>query len=53
VTASKPYTLGTTSGAPTTQRAPIPNQPGDWYYITAGVWSGYWVQESAGTTLAP
>jgi hypothetical protein len=53
VTASKPYTLATTSGAPTTQRAPIPNQPGHWYYITAGVWSGYWVQESAGTTLAP
>jgi hypothetical protein len=53
VTASKPYTLGTTSGAPTTQRAPISNQPGNWYYITAGVWSGYWVQESGGTTLAP
>jgi hypothetical protein len=31
--------------------AVIPNQTGAWYYITAGVWAGYWIQESAGTTL--
>jgi hypothetical protein len=53
ITASKPYTLASWSGAPTSQKAPIPNQAGNWYLITAGVWAGYWVQESAGTTLAP
>jgi spore germination protein YaaH len=52
VTASKSYTLGATSSAPTSQKATIPNQSGNWYYITAGVWAGYWVPESAGTTLS-
>jgi hypothetical protein len=51
--ASKYYTLTHDSAAPTGQRATIPNQPGAWYYITAGVWAGYWIQEQAGTTLAP
>jgi hypothetical protein len=52
VTATKPYTLGATSSAPTSMHAAvIPNQTGAWYYITAGVWAGYWIQESAGTTL--
>jgi hypothetical protein len=51
VVASKSYTLGSPSAAPTTERSTIPNQPGSWYYITAGVWDGYWIQESAGTVL--
>ncbi|HET9496910.1 MAG TPA: hypothetical protein VFP83_01090, partial [Candidatus Limnocylindria bacterium] len=52
ITASKPYTLAAASGAPTSQKSTIPNQSGNWYYITAGVWADYWIQESAGTTLA-
>ncbi len=51
VTASLSYTLATASNAPTSQRSTIPNQPGTWYYITAGIWAGYWIQESAGVTL--
>ncbi|MEX0888890.1 MAG: glycosyl hydrolase family 18 protein, partial [Chloroflexota bacterium] len=53
ITASLPYTLASASNAPTSQRSTIPNQPGAWYYITAGVWTGYWIQESAGTILGP
>ena len=53
VTASRAYTLSATSSAPTGQRNTIPNQSGDWYYITAGVWAGYWIQGSAATTLGP
>ena len=53
VTASLSYTLATASNAPTSQRSTIPNQPGTWYYITAGIWAGYWIQESAGVTLGP
>lgn len=51
ITASLPYTLATASNAPTNQRSTIPNQAGNWYYITAGIWAGYWIQESAATTL--
>lgn len=52
VTASKSYTLGSASGAPTTEKRTVPNQAGNWYLITAGVWAGYYVPESAGTTLS-
>jgi len=51
ITASLPYTLATASSAPTNQKSTIPNQSGNWYYITAGIWAGYWIQESAATTL--
>jgi hypothetical protein len=51
VTASKSYTLGTASAAPTSVKSAVVNQSGVWYFITAGVWGGYWVQESAATTL--
>jgi len=50
VIASRPYTLATDSMAPTTEKSTIPNQAGNWYYITAGIWAGYWIQESPGTT---
>ena len=52
VIASKSYTLAADSMAPTTEKSTIPNQAGNWYYITAGVWDGYWIQETAGTYLA-
>ncbi|MGH2462675.1 MAG: N-acetylmuramoyl-L-alanine amidase [Candidatus Limnocylindria bacterium] len=51
ITASLPYTLTTASSAPTNQKSTIPNQSGNWYYITAGIWAGYWIQESASTAL--
>jgi len=51
ITASLSYTLATASNAPTNQKSTIPNQAGNWYYITAGIWAGYWIAESAGTTL--
>jgi hypothetical protein len=49
--ASKSYTLNGASSAPTSQQSPIPGQSGTWYYITAGVWAGYWIMDNAGTTL--
>jgi len=51
IIASKSYTLAKASSAPTTKRATIINQSGKWYYITAGVWAGYWIRESSGTIL--
>jgi spore germination protein YaaH len=53
ITASLPYTLASGSNAPTDQKSTIPGQAGNWYRITAGIWAGYWIQESAGTTLGP
>jgi spore germination protein YaaH len=53
IIASLAYTLAGASNAPTSQRSTIPNQPGAWYHITAGVWAGYWIQESEGTILGP
>jgi spore germination protein YaaH len=51
-TASKTYTLGHASGAPAGLRGTLPGQSGTWYYVTAGVWSGYWLRESPGLFLA-
>ncbi len=52
VIASKTYTLTKNSSAPTTQRnAALPKQSGAWFYITAGVWAGYWVRESPSVFL--
>lgn len=52
IIASKPYTLTKPSGAPTDQRATVPNQPGSWYSITAGVWAGYWIREATGMSIS-
>lgn len=52
ITASKPYTLATVSGAPTNQRATNP-RGGSFWYVTDGVWAGYWVKGSPGITLNP
>ncbi len=46
VIASLPYSLGSASSAPVNQRATVPNQSGNWYYVTAGVWAGYWMSAS-------
>jgi hypothetical protein len=53
ITASKTYSLAAPSGAPTSQRATVPGRSGSWYLVTAGVWAGYWIQESSRTTLGP
>ena len=53
VTALKPYTLSSPSSAPVIQRASIPGRTGDWYYVTAGVWAGYWMPASATVVPGP
>jgi hypothetical protein len=52
ITASKPYTLSRLSSAPTNQLSTIPTQSGKWYYVTAGVWAGYWIQASPKITAS-
>ena len=52
ITASKPYTLARASTAPTNQWATIPVRGGSYYYVTAGVWAGFWVQASSRITMS-
>ncbi len=35
----------------TAKKGTIPNQDGNWYYIGHGFWDGYWIPESAATSL--
>ena len=51
VTGSKAYTLPSASSAPSSQSATIPGQSGTWYYVTSGVWAGYWIAGSAVSSL--
>ena len=52
ILASKTYTLTRSSSAPAAQRnAALPKQVGAWFYVTAGVWAGYWVRESPSVYL--
>ncbi|MDP9250454.1 MAG: Ig-like domain-containing protein, partial [Chloroflexota bacterium] len=51
VLAHKTYTLGKASAAHTTKRAAIAAHSGGWYYISDGVWAGYWMHEGTGITL--
>jgi len=46
MTAQKTYTLVRDSGAPTSARSTISGQSGSWFYVTVGVWAGYWVRAS-------
>jgi len=46
MTAQKTYTLSANSGAATSMRKTIANQSGTWFYVTSGVWAGYWVRAS-------
>ena len=48
IIATKSYTLGHSSSAPASRRSLIKNQTGYWYFVTAGVWAGYWIRETAG-----
>ncbi len=47
ITATKPYTLTKASSAQTNQWATVPGTGGNWYYVTNGVWAGYWIQGSS------
>jgi len=51
VLGTKAYTLARSSSAPTSRRAAISGQSGGWYYISAGVWSGYWIRDVVGLYL--
>jgi hypothetical protein len=53
VTGSLQQTVSTASSALANRVAIVPNQSGSWYFVTTGVWAGYWVGASAGTTLGP
>lgn len=53
ITGSKPYTLTKISGAPTNQWSTVPVRGGNYYFVTAGVWAGYWVQASSRITISP
>jgi Bacterial Ig-like domain/Cysteine-rich secretory protein family len=41
---TKTYSLSHSSSASTSKRAVIPGRSGTWFYVTNGVWAGYWVQ---------
>jgi spore germination protein YaaH len=47
MTALKTYTLGKDSSASTSVRQAITHQSGSWFYITNGVWAGYWLRQSS------
>jgi hypothetical protein len=53
MTAQKSYTLLKDSGASTSSRKTITNQSGTWYYVTNGVWAGYWLRASDVLYLTP
>lgn len=45
-TSVRTSTLAGPSGANTATRRTLPNQSGTWFYITNGLWAGYWMRES-------
>jgi hypothetical protein len=51
ILAKRAYTLLRASSAPTSQRSAVTGQTGGWYYVTMGVWAGYWIREATGITL--
>jgi hypothetical protein len=46
MTASRTGTLAWNSGAKTSTRRTLPNQSGYWFYVTNGMWEGYWLRQS-------
>ena len=52
VISTHPYTLSVATTAPTSQRSAVAGQTGGWYYVTSGVWAGYWIREATGITLS-
>jgi hypothetical protein len=52
LTASKTGTLAWNSGAKTITRRTLPNQSGYWFYVTNGMWGGFWLRQSDALYLA-
>ena len=52
VTAKLSNALSASSNAPTGKRSAVTGQTGGWYYVTAGVWAGYWIREASSITLS-
>jgi hypothetical protein len=52
MTALKTYTLASNSGASTTTRTTLVNQSGTWFYVSSGIWAGYWIRQSNVVWLA-
>jgi len=52
MTAAKTYTLTKDSSTSTTTRATIGKQSGTWFYISSGIWAGYWVRQSSAVWLS-
>jgi hypothetical protein len=52
MTALKTYTLTSNSGASTTTRTTLVNQSGTWFYVSSGIWAGYWIRQSNVVWLA-
>lgn len=53
MTAQKSYTLTGDSSAYTSRRQSITNQSGTWFYVSSGVWAGYWLRASDVVFLKP
>ena len=51
VLAKRPYSLTRSSSAPTSKRSAVTGQTGGWYYVTSGVWAGYWMREAPAIVL--
>ena len=51
VIASKKYTLARASGAPATKTARRAGKT--YYYVSAGVWAGYWMPKDSRVTILP
>ena len=52
ITAKRSATLSSSSSAPTSHRSAVAGQTGGWYYVTSGVWAGYWIREATSITLS-
>jgi Bacterial Ig-like domain len=53
MTAQKTFTLTHDSAAYTTARKAISHQSGTWFYVSSGVWAGYWLRGSDLVSLSP
>ncbi len=51
VTASKPLTFTAPTVVWAVKKSSIPNQSGNWYFITVGAWKGYWILDMPGMSL--
>ena len=52
ILAHRSYWLSRSSSAPTSRWALITNRSGSWYYVTSGIWAGYWLPASSSVKLA-